>query len=260
MKHIAIILILTLSFNFSNSQALSGNPDSMPTKATPKAITKDSVPFEFMVYQNAMLFGDLQVAKAEIFRLLTKYPDNIGYMDSLARIYFSLTAYPQSLLAAKIVLEKEPKNLPMLELSGIAYDAMGDKKEALSSYESLYKLTNDPNHLYQVAVLQFGLKRFAECETTADQLLKDPASAQKKITINIDNETQQEVPVNVAVLNLKGVLFKEMKQDDKARASFEEALKLMPDFALAKANLEMMNTKPAEVEKKEDKKEEKKKK
>ena len=206
---------------------------------------KDSTPFELKVYQNAMLFGDLQVAKNEIYQLLTKYPDNLGYMDSLARIYFSLNAYPQSLLASKIVLEKDQRNTPMLELSAISYDALGSKKEALEAYEKLYGITKRIDHQYQIAVLQYSLKRFGECEVSTNEILANPKAEQEKMNINIDNQNSQEVPMKAAVLNLRGVLYKEMGQNDKAKDAFEQSIKIMPDFALAKANLELLN-KPEE--------------
>jgi hypothetical protein len=49
--------------------------------------------------------------------------------------------------------------------------------------------------------------------------------------------------LKAAALNLRGVIMQELSMTDKAKENFEAALKIMPEFALAKGNLESMNKK-----------------
>lgn len=245
MKSLALLMFLSFSVTLAYAQGKPSPPKNQKTTDVSMQPEKDTLQHEFKIYNRAMLFGDYLVAKDALFGLIVKYPERIDYIDSLARIYYALGAYPQGLLAAKIVLEKKPENLDMLELSAISQDALGNKKEALEAYEKLSQKTKNLNHAYQVAVLQFSLQRYGECAATTDKILSDPEAAKQKISINVDQTNTQEVSLVAAVRNLRGVMYKEMTQPDKAKTEFESALKETPDFMLAKNNLELLN-KPAD--------------
>lgn len=214
----------------------------------PAVLERDTVPMEVKMYKNAMLFGDYEVARNAVFALLTQFPNRIDYLDTLARIYFSTGAYSQALLASKIYLERDPQSVQMMELSAICEGAINNNKESLDMYEKLYAKTKSIYHAYQIAVLQYSLKRFGECETTVATVINDPQASKEKININIDQQKSQEVPLIAAAFNLRGVLLKELSKPDLAKQDFEAALKLAPDFALAKNNLEAMKA-PADKEK-----------
>ena len=47
--------------------------------------------------------------------------------------------------------------------------------------------------------------------------------------------------MRVPILNLKGLVYKELGDIETAKSSFEEALTLAPDFKLAKENLDALN-------------------
>ena len=95
-------------------------------------------PDEIKIYHIALSFSDYEAAKNAIFSLIAKNPSRVDYLDSLARIYFSMNAYPQALAAADFVLKNQPDNQQMLELSAICQGAMKNDKAALESYEKLY--------------------------------------------------------------------------------------------------------------------------
>jgi hypothetical protein len=69
-----------------------------------------------------------------------------------------------------------------------------------------------------------------------------------------DGQSQQ-VSLKAAAFNVKGIIGLELNQDDAAKQNFEEAIKLFPDFVLAKGNLGIIeerkkksaDTKPATV-------------
>ena len=216
-------------------------------------VVKDTIPDEVKVYHIALSFSDYDAAKNAMFSLIAKNPTRVDYLDSLARIYFSMNAYPQALAAADFVLKNQPENMQMLELTAICQNAMKNEKEALASYEKLYAKTKTIYHLYQVAVLQYSLQRYGECAKSTDAIIADKNASTEKIQIAIDEQNSQNVPLLAAAYNLKGVLSKELKENDKAKADFSEALKVYPDFQLAKNNLELMN-KPAEDSKEKNKK------
>ena len=53
-------------------------------------------------------------------------------------------------------------------------------------------------------------------------------------------KTEQTVPIQAAALNLRGNLELKLGKKKEARADFEKALELAPDFLLPKGNLEQM--------------------
>ncbi len=252
-KSILILAALLIAFSSSFSQQKktesAAKPADKPVSSTAEPVT-DTMPVEIKVYHTALLFADYDVAKNALFSLISKYPQRLDYLDSLARVYFSMGAYPQSNAAANIVLAKQPENLQLMELSAICLNAMKNDKEALALYEKLYGKTNSMYHLYQIAILQYQLKRYGECTTSIDNLLKSQDALTQKIQISSDEQNAQEVPLAAAAHNLRGVMEKDLAQPDKAKADFEAAIKIFPDFTLAKNNLEMM-TKPASTEEKE---------
>lgn len=229
------------------SQDKKAEPVKQKTTETAGQVqpAKDTIPDEMKTYHLAISFADYEVAKNCIFSLIAKNPTRIDYLDSLARIYFAMNAYPQALAASDFVLKNQPDNQQMLELSAICQNAMKNEKEALATYEKLYSKTKSVYHLYQIAVLQYSLQRNGECSKSIETILADKNSATEKIQISYDEQNAQSVPLSAAAYNLRGVLSRDLKENDKSKADFNEALKIYPEFQLAKNNLEMMS-KPAD--------------
>jgi len=201
------------------------------------------------VYAKAISFGDYEVARVVLFHMLVNHPDSLNYLDSLVTLYFSMGQMPQCILAGTEYIKRDSTNLSVMEMVALSYNQLSKNKEALEMYERMYNQTHNVYYAYQTAVQQFYLKRVGECNQTIDLILADPKSSTEKISISVDQSSQQQVPVKAAALNMRGILYKEMNMPDKAKASFEEALVIMPDFALAKGNLDLL-TKPAADDKK----------
>lgn len=256
LKLFTLFAFTTLTVNAQTKPASSKTTQEPSPAPTTRAATAsvDTLPLEIKIYNRAMMFGDYIVAKDAMFSLIAKNPERIDYIDSIARIYYGLGAYPQSLLASKIVLDKSPDNLEMLELSAISQDALGNKKEALESYEKLYPQTKNLHHLYQIAVLQFSLQRYGECGASTDKILTDPEASKQKVSFNVDQNSSQQVPLSAAVHNLRGVMYKEMNNPDKSKTEFELAIKESPEFELAKSNLDILNNPPKQESTDKDKK------
>jgi tetratricopeptide (TPR) repeat protein len=218
------------------------------TKNNPVNEDKASHGMDEAVYAKAISFGDYEVARVALFKMIVKNPDSLNFLDSLVTLYFSLGQMPQCILAGTEYIRRDSANLSVMEMVALSYSQLSKNKEALEIYEKMYKQTGNIYYAYQTAVQQFYMKRVGECNQTIDLILAHPNSATEKIAINIDQSTQQQVPVKAAALNMRGILYKEMNMPDKAKASFEESLAIMPDFALAKGNLDLL-TKPSDEKK-----------
>lgn len=77
-------------------------------------------------------------------------------------------------------------------------------------------------HGYQLAMLQYGIKRLAEVQATIAQTLQCDDIENAYLQFAIDKN--QNVPLKAAAYNLQGLI------------AFDQALKLMPEFAVATQN------------------------
>lgn len=224
---------------FFSVAALSVSGQSKTKKAEPVQ-TQPAADMEAAVYLKAMKYGDYDAARYSLYSLLVKHPENISYLDSLVRIYFMTGNWAQCILAGNEYMAKDTGNVAVMELVAISNSNLSRNKDALDLYEKLYKKTGNLYHGYQVAVHQYIMQRYGECAQMIDIIVNDTASATEMININADEKQSQQVPIRASALNLRGVMLKEINMPEKARENFEAALKIAPDFVLAKNNIEQM--------------------
>ncbi len=193
------------------------------------------------IFRESLKYGDLVVAKQALYEMIALKPESKNLKDSLAYIYINLGSLQQAILLAREIIEANPDNEGILEVKAVAEQNLGLPKESLTSYETLYAKTKNVYHLYQIATLQYDLKRVAECNTSVDQLLASPDIDKKEINIGTGQRGQQQrVILKAAALNIKGVLAMDLNETAIAKVCFDEALKLTPDFVLAKNNAEFL--------------------
>jgi len=180
-------------------------------------------------------------------------PDSNQYLDSLVTLYFSIGAMPQCILAGNEYLKKDSANMNVMEMVALANSQLKKYKETVDLYEKMYLKSGNIYYAYQLAVNQYMLKRIGECNQMLDIIIKDPKAETEKIGIGGEDNKPQQVPLKAAAMNLRGVILQELNMKDKAKENFEGALKVMPEFALAKGNLASLDKK-AEEKKPNDKK------
>lgn len=192
---------------------------------------------EKAVYEMGLKFGDVNIARSALYNLMVLDPKDISLLDSLAFMYYDYQRYTSCILVCLDLLKRNPNHLPALEMSAISYENLGLKDKALENYESIYLKENSMFTLYKVAALQLELSRYVESMTNVDILLKNKETQDAKISMNT-NEGPQEISMRAAIFNLKGLIESQQNNKEAAKASFNEALSLQPDFALAKNNLQ----------------------
>ncbi len=188
----------------------------------------------------ASRWNDLDVAKDALYDLIVEFPGNDSLIFSLAYFYYEHQNHTSSVLVCKDLLARNPKNAQALELSAIGYEGLVIYDRALQNYESLFLLTNNNLTLYKMAILQYQLKRYPECLTNVDILLASPEAATLKATFNDKENKPKEYILKVALLNIKGLVYKDQADKVNAKKFFDEALAAAPDFLPAKQNLESL--------------------
>lgn len=191
------------------------------------------------IYNQGLAYNDVNTAIAGLQGYLA-LDSSVLYKDTLSMIYFSRKNYMSALILAEEVFKADAANIMAKARAAECYDELGDTKTAITLFEQVVPQTRNPYHLYKLAVCQYQLKRTGECESNARAALADTNSSKIGVMLaNVDG-SQQFVPINAASANLLGVLKMEQKDYAGAKADFENAVKMFPDFKVAQENLEVV--------------------
>lgn len=209
------------------------------TKAQNKEIQDTQL---YKLYQMKYVFGrkynDGQVMKDALYSMIAMDPNDDSLKLNLCYYYFESNQYASSLFISMDLLTRYPDHEAALRINAMSYENMGVRDKAIDAYESLYLKTNEITVLYQAALLQFELERFAECNASLDIIIKDPQAKALKLNFAKDEREQQEISLAAASYNMKGMLQKQQGNKEEAKSQFNKALELEPEFVLAKQNLE----------------------
>jgi tetratricopeptide (TPR) repeat protein len=207
--------------------------------------TTTDKPALYYLYQNnfnmAMKYNDPLTARGALYSMLTLDPADDSLRYTLAYSYFESRQFPSALITCMDVIAQNPKHAAALEMSAICYEELGLKDKALSSYEKLYMVTDNLQTLYKLTFLQYELKRYNECEVNVDILLSNENVATTTMVYQLEDNQQKEFTLEVATLNLSGLVKKDQGDVEGARADFNKALELAPEFIYAKNNLEELD-------------------
>lgn len=203
---------------------------------------QDAYEVQQRCYRNALKNYDLQAATIALYNMIALKPEKADLNDSLALLYFAGERYAQAYLVGEQILKTNSNRSDILELVAVSKQNLGMTKESLADYEKLYAAEKSLYYLYQMATLQYQLKRYGECVASLDQIINNAESAKQKVNIVVQGGSQ-DVPMNAAALNVKGICAMELNQEDAARDFFNKSLAISPEFVLAKGNLDVLNKK-----------------
>lgn len=189
------------------------------------------------IYQMALRYNDPAIAKARLYDLIERNPDNPRYRELLGNIYFEMEQYSSAALVALDLLKINDKSIPALEIAAFSLEQLGALDRALPHFESLHLLSGNLFSLYKTAYLQYSLKKHNEALNSVNMLIKDKKSTEEMLSFPKKDNSSQEVTMQVAALNLKGLIHKELGNKEEAKQAFDEAIKAHPDFEMAIDNL-----------------------
>jgi len=187
-------------------------------------------------YSQAMRFYDLPAATQAIYQMIALKPERSDLQDSLTILFFAAERYPQAYLSGEEILKRSPDRPEIREIVALSKQNIGLIKESLSDYEYMWAKDKKLYYIYQIAILQYQLKRVGECMSSLDSIINDPSAVKEMITIRMKNDKKQNVPMKAAAYNIKGICALEMNKTDDALTSFDLALEIFPEFELAAAN------------------------
>lgn len=228
LRKAGIIVVMTLMSVASMSEVKAQNTDVKNTQL-------------YKLYQMKYVFGrkynDVAVSKDALYSMIAMDPNDDSLKMVLCYYYFDQNQFASSLFVSLDLLSRNSDNEDALRINAMSYENMGVRDKAIDAYESLYLKTNEVSLLYQAAMLQFELERYNECKSSLDITLKDPQAKALKLSFAKNETEQQEVTLEAAAYNMKGMVEKQQGNKADAKTYFEKALEVNPEFVLASQNL-----------------------
>ena len=197
---------------------------------------------EIAKVKKALRYADYETAITSLYDVIQKEGESTTYLDSLAYLYFSTGRYASCALVAKDVLARDGNKANILELQAVSLSNLGNTVEAINTYQKLIPLTKNIHHYYELALLQYSIKRLAEAAVSIKNAEDITADQEDYVTIPLDQNQMQKVPIMAAIYNLHGLIAYDLDKTNTEipKKAFQKAIELFPDFVLAQNNMKAM--------------------
>lgn len=192
------------------------------------------------LYQRAQQFNDVEQTKQALYDLLVLNGSDSTVLRSLAELYYNNRRYTSSALVGLDFLKVYPGNMIATEIVALSYEQLRLYDKAIEYYQPMWLKTENVNVLYQIAYLQYSLKRYTESNNNLT-IVDSKVADDEKIQLTMSNGQVQEVFFKAAVLNLRALIAVEEGKTDEAKGFLNQALQLSPDFEAAKNTLDGLN-------------------
>jgi len=218
-----------------------------PAQATTAAVPAPAPSSLEVAYARAIAYGDAQAASVIACQLVDALPGKAAvWKEELAKLYFATRRLASCELVCEDLIQHHgaAEKTPILEMRAMSLEGTGRKQDAIQAWRGLWEKAPNASCAVRLAGLQFETGGWDDAEKTiaAGLALKDAEEA--KFALPKSSSEMQQVPAAAALHNLKALLL--MKRDptakDAAKAELDTALKLAPDFELAKRNLKGLET------------------
>lgn len=234
MKKFSLIIVLAAAFSL-NAQIKKTSPVSASTTAPS---------LHLQVYRNALAAGDLATAITSLNYVVATEMKTGKYQDSLAMLYFASGNVQQANYWSNKVLTTQPNNLVMLDIKASALKQMNQPLQAIETYEKMLSIDNSPATCFNLTELQYSVKRLYECVASTQMAEKMQISKELGFSYKIDKETAQ-TPLMAAFYNYRGLALYDLGDKEASKIAFLAALKIDPNFILARVNLEQLEKETA---------------
>lgn len=223
------------------------------TSFTASAGTSDSAALaakqneSMQIYHKALKYNDMSSAAYALVNYLNA-GGNAVYQDSLAIVYYNMNNFSGAYKLANELYTADNKNIAALTLLADISGRGGETKTSLDWYEKLCPLSPSAYNFYQLASKQFVLERKLECMQSLQKVVSDSAEALKQsVSLEVNNGYYEQVPVLAAAYNMLGVLTYKDNNKTGAKDYYEKALKVAPNFVIAKQNVDALKPEAPKV-------------
>lgn len=193
-----------------------------------------------MLYEKSIKLKDLHTAICAIqMVLLTDSTNNLR--DSLPELYGAVNNIEACMQTNEATLKRHPNEEKFKNIKVLCLQQMGDVDGQFLLLEDLYKTTKKPQYIAQMASLQLAAGEVKEAMKTIDFIITEYKNNKTdSLDIFLDETNKQKVPVVAAAYNMKGYVYMQQKNINKAKEAYFAALEIYPDFVMPKRNLELI--------------------
>lgn len=206
------------------------------------AQSANNLEIEKQKLKQALIYNDKDVAASSMYSIIAIEGEQSSFKDSLAYLYFNNNKYVSCFLVTDDILKRKPDNMELLEMQTISLESMGAVAKAIENYKLLLSKSNNNYHAYKLAGLQLSANKLEDAFQSikkADQL---PDDGTFKVTFQVNKTFSQNIDLKAAIAYLEGIIALNLQKNPEAKISFERAIKIFPDFVLAKSKLTTLET------------------
>lgn len=175
--------------------------------------------------------------------LYAKDTTNVIALKDLASLYYRSKAYKEAFNVCQLIIRKEKENVFAIRMIAGVYEQGNQIEEAIIYYQKLLAIKETPQDFYQLASLYFKNSNFKSAQHYLNKILSSQNEGES-VMITYEKEGKlynQLVPINAAALNMIGFVYMNSEQIEQAKEVINAALKIFPEFELAKGNLNYLN-------------------
>jgi tetratricopeptide (TPR) repeat protein len=192
------------------------------------------------LYEKSMKLKDIPTAIYAIQMVLLTDSTN-GLSDSLPELYAATNNIEACLQTTNESLKRHPKEEKYKNLKVLCLQQTGDIDSMFLLLEDLYKTTKKPQYIAQMASTQLAAGEIRQAMETVDFIIAEYRNNKTdSLDVMMGQNGNQRVPVMAAAYNMKGYIYMQQKNIDKAKEAYFTALEICPDFEMPKRNLEMI--------------------
>ncbi len=192
------------------------------------------------LFDKSMNLKDYHTAIMAVQMMLIEDSTQVNYRDSLPELYAALNNVEAVSKTIDATLARHPKDEKFLQVKAVVQQEESDYEGVLKTYSTLFETTKKLTYLYQIGTMHFQAGKLAEAETVVDEVLAKSPNSSDSLDIFVSEQQKQKVPIMAAALNFKGYIFAQKRDMANAKKYFETAIKVFPDFVMAKRNLQQL--------------------
>jgi tetratricopeptide (TPR) repeat protein len=187
--------------------------------------------------KQAKLYGDKAVVANSMYAIIALEGPTSKYKDSLAYMYFNERNFVSCFLVTNDLLKTNQENVEILEMNAVSLETIGALDKAIEKYTTLLAKSNNNYHAYKIAGLQLATNKLNEALVAIKKADQITDKGTISVTFQVNKNYNQNVPLKPAIAYVQGLIELALEKKTDAKLSFERAVKLFPDFALAKSKL-----------------------
>lgn len=191
------------------------------------------------LYKRSLAMKDFTTSIHAIQMILLTDSTN-SLRDSLPELFGAISNLEACMLATEQAMIRHPQNEKFQKIMLVCMQQIGDTEGQFALLNNLYEKSGKVEYLIQIATIQLQGGQIQEASKMVDKLMREFKTSKDSIDVFIDNTKQQKVPLMAALWNMKGFIYMQQKNIDKAKEAYFKALEIYPEFEMPKNNLNMI--------------------